>query len=56
MTEQVNRIVWYPGHELLLKDIVRAENCSEAPAGTEPTGHSMVVSMCGSMTCPKGIS
>lgn len=24
----MSRIIWYPGHELLLTDIVRAENCS----------------------------
>lgn len=27
MHEQINHVVWYPGHELLLRDIVRAENC-----------------------------
>jgi 4-aminobutyrate aminotransferase-like enzyme len=23
----MNRVVWYPGHELILEQIVRAENC-----------------------------
>ena len=27
MHENESRLVWYPGHELLLRDIVRAENC-----------------------------
>ncbi len=27
MHENHSRLVWYPGHELLLRDIVRAENC-----------------------------
>jgi len=27
MNEQIDHVVWYPGHDLLLKDIVRAENC-----------------------------
>ncbi|MBZ0283417.1 MAG: aspartate aminotransferase family protein [Anaerolineae bacterium] len=27
MDEQVNHLVWYPGQDLLLRDIVRAENC-----------------------------
>jgi acetylornithine aminotransferase len=27
MNEQINHFVWYPGHDLLLRDIVRAENC-----------------------------
>jgi acetylornithine aminotransferase len=28
MEEHIGHLLWYPGHELLLKDIVRAENCS----------------------------
>jgi acetylornithine aminotransferase len=28
MHENESRLVWYPGHELLLRDIVRAENCN----------------------------
>jgi acetylornithine aminotransferase len=27
MDENMNHVVWYPGHELLLGDIIRAENC-----------------------------
>lgn len=27
MSEDTGHIFWYPGHELLLRDIVRAENC-----------------------------
>jgi len=27
MNEQDRPIIWYPGHDLLLEDIVRAENC-----------------------------
>jgi acetylornithine aminotransferase len=27
MDEKINHFVWYPGHDLLLEDIVRAENC-----------------------------
>lgn len=27
MHENESRLMWYPGHELLLRDIVRAENC-----------------------------
>jgi len=27
MDEQLNHFVWYPGHDLLLEDIVQAENC-----------------------------
>jgi acetylornithine aminotransferase len=27
MDERADRLLWYPGHELLLPDIVRAENC-----------------------------
>ena len=27
MNEQIDHILWYPGHDLLLKNIVRAENC-----------------------------
>ncbi|MDZ4165485.1 MAG: aspartate aminotransferase family protein [Smithellaceae bacterium] len=27
MTEQKTHLLWYPGHDLLLRDIVRAENC-----------------------------
>jgi acetylornithine aminotransferase len=27
MKEQMTHLLWYPGHELLLNDIVRAENC-----------------------------
>jgi acetylornithine/N-succinyldiaminopimelate aminotransferase len=27
MTEEASRLLWYPGHELLLRDMVRAENC-----------------------------
>jgi acetylornithine/N-succinyldiaminopimelate aminotransferase len=27
MEERMSRTIWYPGHELLLTDIVRAENC-----------------------------
>jgi acetylornithine aminotransferase len=27
MHENHSRLVWYPGHELILRDIVRAENC-----------------------------
>jgi acetylornithine/N-succinyldiaminopimelate aminotransferase len=27
MNEQIDHVVWYPGHDLLLEDIVRAENC-----------------------------
>jgi acetylornithine/N-succinyldiaminopimelate aminotransferase len=27
MNEQIDHVLWYPGHDLLLKDIVRAENC-----------------------------
>jgi acetylornithine aminotransferase len=28
MSERDDRLLWYPGHELLVTDIVRAENCS----------------------------
>jgi acetylornithine/N-succinyldiaminopimelate aminotransferase len=27
MNEQIDHVLWYPGHDLLLKNIVRAENC-----------------------------
>jgi acetylornithine aminotransferase len=27
MSEELSHLFWYPGHELLLRDIVRAENC-----------------------------
>ncbi len=27
MDERIHNIIWYPGHDLLLEDIVRAENC-----------------------------
>ena len=27
MNEQIEHLIWYPGHDLLLEDIVRAENC-----------------------------
>lgn len=27
MNERINHVIWYPGHDLLLEDIVRAENC-----------------------------
>ena len=27
MNEKKNHFIWYPGHDLLLRDIVRAENC-----------------------------
>ena len=25
--DRAAQILWYPGHELILRDIVRAENC-----------------------------
>jgi acetylornithine/N-succinyldiaminopimelate aminotransferase len=28
MDEQMDHLIWYPGYELALRDIVRAENCS----------------------------
>lgn len=27
MDEQMNHLIWYPGYEVPLRDIVRAENC-----------------------------